>query len=771
MHKFEMLFAKWVVKQRWWLIATTILLTLISAAGTRLLELNNDSRIFFSKENPQLQALEALENTFNRIDNIVFILAPKDGNVFTRKNLAAVKDLTEMLWTTPYSSRVDSITNFQHTRADDDELVVEDLVLNARFLSNDEISEIKQIATSEPSLVNNLVSPSGHVTGVNINILYPQKSLDEVPEVAKFARMMEKDFKKKYPDIAVYLTGAVMFDNAFAEAAVDDIKTLVPAMLAAILIIIGCMLRSFAGTFATLVIISISMITGMGLAGWLGVSLNPASTSAPTIILLLAVADSVHILVTMYYEMRHGKNKHDAIAESLRVNLKPVFYTSVTTAIGFLTMNFSDAPPFRDLGNMVALGVIAAFIYSVTGLPALLAVIPVRAKPKVHQNGSSRKSFDTFSNFIINRRKSIFWGMLVFLLTLTGGILLIELDDDWIQYFDERYAIRRAADFSKDNLRGFDIIEYSMDSGETGGINSPEYLNKIEAFANWYRQQPEVVHVNTITDVFKRLNKNMHGDNETYYRIPVQRDLAAQYLLLYEMSLPFGLDLNNQIDIDKSATRMIISFKETTTRELRGMDVKARAWLSTHAPEMFNYGSGLSIMWAHISKRNINSMLGASFLALVLISILLMFAMRSFRLGLLSLIPNLSPALIGFGLWGYLYSRVGLGLSVVVAMTLGIVVDDTIHFMLKYIRARDELKLTPPEAVRYSFNTVGTAMMVTTVSLVCGFLVLTQSGFKMNSEMGLLSAITIAMALILDFLLLPSLLMMIDKKEYPQQIK
>jgi hypothetical protein len=355
--------------------------------------------------------------------------------------------------------------------------------------------------------------------------------------------------------------------------------------------------------------------------------------------------------------------------------------------------------------------------------------------------------------------------MIVFLLTLTGGILLIELDDDWVQYFDERYAIRRAADFSKENLRGFDIIEYSMGSGESGGINSPEYLNKIEAFGNWYRQQPEVVHVNTITDVFKRLNKNMHGDNETYYRIPVQRDLAAQYLLLYEMSLPFGLDLNNQIDVDKSATRMIISFKDTTTRELRKMDVKARAWLSTHAPEMVNYGSGLSIMWAHISKRNINSMLGASFLALVLISVILMVALRSFRLGLLSLIPNLSPALIGFGLWGYLYSRVGLGLSVVVAMTLGIVVDDTIHFMLKYIRGRRELKLSPSEAVKYSFNTVGTAMVVTTISLVCGFLVLTQSGFKMNSEMGLLSAITIAMALIMDFLLLPALLMRVDTKK------
>jgi hypothetical protein len=507
----------------------------------------------------------------------------------------------------------------------------------------------------------------------------------------------------------------------------------------------------------------------MGLAGWLGISLNPASTNAPTIILLLAVADSVHILATMFYEMRHGMNKHEAVAESLRVNLKPVFYTSATTAIGFLTMNFSDAPPFRDLGNMVALGVMAAFVCSVTGLPALLAVIPIRAKPKAHRGDVSSKSCDTLAIFIIGRRKSVFWGALVFLLALTTGILRIELDDDWVKYFDDRYAIRRAADFSKENLRGFDIIEYSMESGETGGINRPAYLNKLEAFTDWYRQQPEAVHVSTITDVFKRLNKNMHGDNETYYRIPSQRDLAAQYLLLYEMSLPFGLDLNSQIDIDKSATRMIISFKETTTRELRGMDDKARAWLKENAPEMFTYGSGLSIMWAHISKRNINSMLGASFLALFLISLLLMFAMRSFKLGLLSLIPNLSPALMGFGLWGYLFSQVGLGLSVVVAMTLGIVVDDTIHFMIKYIRARDELRLEPPEAVRYSFNTVGTAMLVTTISLVCGFLVLTQSGFKMNSEMGLLSAITIAMALTMDFLFLPTLLMRVDRIKQPDK--
>jgi predicted RND superfamily exporter protein len=750
-----------VVAYRWWIIAATMIIALTAAYGTRFLALNNDTRIFFSQENPQLQALEALENTYNRIDNVVFILEPEDGTVFTKKTLAAVEELTESLWETPYSSRVDSITNFQHTRAEEDDLIVEDLVMDADNLSASDIDRIKQIAMSEPLLVKRLVSERGHVTSVNVNVLMPRKSIDEVPEVAAFVRKRAEEFRSKYPDINVYLTGAVMFDNAFGEASMDDMATLIPLMFLAILVIIGLTLRSFAGTFSTLTIILISMLTGMGIAGWLGISLNPASVNAPTIILVLAVADSVHLLATMFHEMRSGRSRHEAIVESVRINLQPVFLTSITTAIGFLTMNFSDAPPFRDLGNIVAVGVIAAFVYSVTILPAMMAVLPVTVRVK----GSEKccASCDPLANFVVKRNKHIFRGTLIVMAVLALGILNIELNDDWVKYFDERYDIRIATDFAKNNLSGFDVIEYSLDSGETGGINSPVYLKTVEGFADWYRNQPRVTHIRTITDTMKRLNKNMHGDDEAYYRLPEQRDLAAQYLLLYEMSLPFGLDLNNQINVDKSATRMIVTLKDMTARELREMDLNARTWLKTNAPAtMFTYGSGLSIMWAHISRRNINSMLGASFVALVLISAILIFALRSLKLGIVSLVPNLSPAFMGFGLWGIMVGQVGIGLSVVVAMTLGIVVDDTIHFISKYLRARREHNMESADAVHYSFNTVGTAMWVTTAALVGGFLVLTYSGYKMNSDMGLLTAITITLALVMDFLFLPVLLMRVD---------
>lgn len=763
MNRLEEVIGKWVIRQRWLVIAITVLIVVVSGSGIRFLTFNNDLRVFFSSENPQLQALEALENTYNRIDNVAFVVAPKDGDVFTRETLGALEELTGASWKIPYSSRVNSVINFQDMRAEDDELIVNDLVSIAKDLSDSEIKEIRKIALSEPMLVNRIISPSGHVTSVNVNILLPGRSMDEVPEVAEYTRRMARDFQRKYPHIDIHLSGAVMFDNAFGEATQDDMFTLVPVMFLAIMFIIGLTLRSFIGTLGAFLVVVISMTTGLGFVGWVGMSLNPASANAPTIVLVLAVADSVHLLSTIFQEMRLGRDKLQALDESLKINLQPVFLTSLTTAIGFLTMNFSDAPPFRDLGNIVAVGVIAALFYSVFFLPAFLSVVPIHVRP-AEDTVSGHRPCARLAGFVINRRRRLFRWIIVVIVFLAAGMSQIELNDDWVEYFDERYAIRRSTDFVRTNLTGFNVIEYSLQSGETGGINDPEYLKTVDEFADWYRNQPKVVHVNTFTDTIKRLNKKMHDDDESYYRIPEERELAAQYLLLYELSLPFGLDLNNMIDVDKSATRMIVTLRGTSTKELRAMDKKAREWLKLNASEtMFTFGSGLSIIWAHISHRNINSMLGASMLALLLISGLMIFALRSLKMGIISMIPNLSPAFMAFGLWGMAVGRVGLALSVVVAMTIGIVVDDTVHFMTKYLRARRDHGLTPQDSILYSFNKVGTAMWITTVALVSGFAVLTFSGYKMNSEMGLLTAVTISLALALDFLFLPMLLMRVDK--------
>jgi predicted RND superfamily exporter protein len=766
MARIEKILGDLIVKHRWWIIAATLIAVTVAASGTAFLTFNNDNRVFFSEENPQLKALEALENVYSKNQNIFFAIAPHNKEVFSRETLSLLEALTEQAWQIPYSSRVDSITNFQHTMAEDDDLIVADLVENAAAMTARELESVRATALSEPLLVNRLISSSGQVAGVNVNILLPGKSTAEIPEATVYARTLVKNFGVAYPGVKIYLTGGVIMGNGFGEASRDDMTTLVPLMFISLVVIAGIALRSLTGTLTTVLTIIFSMLTGLGIAGWLNISMTTASVNAPTLIMTLAVADSIHILVTLFQQMRRGLSKQAAIKRSIQVNLQPVFLTSLTTAIGFLSMNFSDAPPFRDLGNMVAIGIAAAFGLSLFFLPALMSVLPV----KVAVSRQKSRGFNSrLADVVIKHRKPVFWGTLILMAAMTAGITRIQLNDDWVKYFDKRYDFRVATDFVQENLSGWDAIEYSLASGETGGISDPGYLRTVEAFANWYRRQPKVVHVNSITDTMKRLNKNMHGDDASFYRIPQSRELAAQYLLLYEMSLPFGLDLNDRINVEKSATRLIVTLNNTNTRELRQMDENARAWLKVNAPEnMYTYGSGLSVIWAHISQRNIDSMLKAAFGALILISAILIIALKDTRMGIASLIPNLAPAAMGFGLWGYLSGQVGLGLSVVAAMTLGIVVDDTIHFLSKYVRARRERGLSPQEAVRYAFRTVGTALWITTIALVAGFLVLSGSGFKMNADMGLLTAITLSLALALDFIFLPTLLIMMENRKNAQ---
>ncbi len=755
-------FGVWVVQKRWLIIIATILVVMAAGSGGKHLRFSSDYRVFFSEENPQLKAFDTLQNTYNKNDNVLIALEPVDGKVFTRETLAAVEELTKQSWQIPYSTRVESIASFQNTWSQEDDLIVEDLVKNAKNLTDEQIEKIRNVALSEPILLNRLISPSTKVTGINVTVTLPGKNLDEVPEVVGFVRNMASEFRQKYPDINVYLSGIVFMDNQFSEASQQDMASLVPGMYLVIIILMWVVLRSISGTISGLVVITFSTVTAMGLAGWAGIELTPVSANAPTYILTMAIADSIHVLITLFQEARGGKSKEESIVESLRINLAPVMITSVTTAIGFLSLNFSDSPPYRDLGNIVAVGVMAALIYSVFFLPALMSVMPLKKRVnKVAGTGF----MEGLAEFVLNRRQQLFWVMLIMIVGLASQIPRIEINDLFTKYFDKRYQFRNDNDFIIKNLTGFEAIEYSLPAGESGGISNPEYLVKLEEFKQWYLKQPEIMYVGTLTDVMKRLNRNMHGDNDDFYKLPENRELAAQYLLLYEMSLPYGLDLNNQINVDKSATRFTAIFRDATSKYALGLEVRAQQWLKDHGlPSMVSNGASPLIMFSNIALRNVKSMVAGTVLALALISGILIFALRSLKFGLISLIPNLVPAFMAFGVWAIFFGEIGLAISVVVALSLGIIVDDTVHFLSKYLRARRELGKSPEEAIRYSFKTVGSALWSTSVVLVAGFSVISQSGFVINSHMGLLTVFAVGFALLADFFFLPPVLLKFEEK-------
>lgn len=758
-------FTSFIAKRKWVVFLGTLALGLAVGGGAKNLKFDGDYHAYFSETNPQLEAFDNLQEKYTKDESVIISLSPSNKNVFTKENLSAIEAMTADAWKTPYNSRVDAVTNFQHTRADNDDLNVSDLVYRADALTPAEIKKIQSIALTDPLLVDRIVNTDGSVTAININIKLPGESDQEQPEVSEAVNEMIASWKKDYPNFEFHVTGIVPMNSAFFESASGDSKTLIPIMFLVVLILIAVLTRSISGTIASLVVIVLSISLGAGFAGFAGIKLTPPSSQFSIIILTLAVADSIHILLTIINKMKAGFTKVDAIAESLRLNIMPVAITSITTIIGFLSMNFGDVPPYWDLGNITAVGMLGALIFSLTTLPALMHILPLKVKPvEGHENKVT--FYEKIGIWVSTHPKKISGALLVFIVAM--GFLATKniMNDEAIKYFDESITFRQDSDYISDNLTGMYNIEYSVGSGESGGISNPEYLANLDKFENWLTEQPEVRHVNSFGEVARRVNRSMHGDDPSYYAMPTERNEAAQYLLLYEMSLPFGLDLNNQLNVDKSETRVTVTTENMPSQNMIGLNKRIEKWLTDNTPDYMNsLGSSTTLMFAYLGERQSASITKGNIIALILISILLIIVLKNIKLGLLSIIPNIAPVIIGFGFW-YLFSgMVNTGMIVVFGMTLGIIVDDTVHFLSKYLRGRRELGLNSKDAVVYSFSNVGKALMVTTVILALGFLILGQSTFLLNSSMAQIAVVVMVSALLIDFLLLPALLVMVDGKK------
>ena len=748
-----------VMGRRWLtlLLCLAVLAALAAGAG-RIVVVDVDVRNHFADDNPYIVALEELEETYALSDAVLVALAPRDGTVFTRDTLVAIEALTERLWYTPYVTRVDSIANHSHSEGFEDELVVEPLIEDAASLSGADLERIERIALGTEEIAGRFVSRDGRVAGFVVSVALPEDRQRGKDEITDFLQEAVAEARRENPALDYHLTGELMLNRAMRDAINEEMAVLGPVALATMLLFAVFLLRSIWGTVGVVLMVVAVSLSALGFTGYAGLRLFGESGAALFALMAVTVAHSVHIIEGVLAGLRQGMDRKQATVHSLETNTWPVFLTSLTTAIGFLSLNFADMPPFQVMGNIVAFGALCAFIYSVTLLPAFLSIVPLRV-------GSARPwesaFFDRLGRFVVSHHLALLVAFLVVVVTLVAGISRIELRENWLELLDESYEFRRSADFISENFTGVETYEYSLRAGREGGVTDIGFLGQVDAFAQWYREQPEVAHVFAITDIVKRLNKNLHGDDPAFYELPDDSTLAAQYLLLYELSLPVGRDMNNLIDVKRTATRVTVVLRSLSTREKIELDDRAQAWFKRNAPALETPATGVAVVGARSIQRNIEGMLRGTIVAMAIVSFLLLFVFRSVRLGLISLMPNFVPAAMAMGLWGYAVGEIGVAASVVTAIAFGIIVDDTIHFMTKFVRARKS-GLLPSEAVQSAFSSVGKALLATTVVFALGFMVFGASGAAPNQTLGLLVGITVIAALLADFLFLPPVLMALD---------
>ena len=755
-------YAKWVLAHRPLVLTISLTMVVVCVVGLHNFVLNNDYAAYFEQDDPRMQAYEVTQQQYAMDDTVFFVVTATDGEIFDRRVLEAVAYLSEGSWQLPYAARVDSLTTYHHAWSDGDDLLVSPLVESPATMTKAELAAAREIAFSEPVLQNRLLKQGSPVTGVNVTVNTP----DDVPRasigITQAAEVLMADAMARYPEVSIRLTGLVPLNSAMLTAAINDMFTLAPLMLLVILVTMALLLKSFWLMTATLIVVACSSLSTLGILSWLGYEVAGSVTVLPLIVLTLAVANCIHILVSVQTVMRNGTEKIDAITESIRINMLPVFITSLTTSIGFLCMNITPVRPLRILGNFTALGVLIAFGLSIFFLPALTAYLPFRVTIK-NRDGQVRNFMAAFGDFVLANKGILCVGLIAVSLLISINISSLRINNQFVEWFDSDYPIRRDTEYTMENLTGIYQIIFNVPAAGEGDVNEPAYLAHLDSFAQWLDAQEEVVHVSSIASTMKRLNSAMHGDDPAMYRIPESRQMAAQYLLLYEMSLPMGMALNTEVNMDKSATRLVATTRNLPSKDIMLLVDKAEAWQRENMPAaMFAPALGLAVMFAEVARIMMKSMMISAPLALFLVSIALMFALRSIRYGLLSIVPNVLPLAVGFGLWSIMGRDMTFWMTTIVVMSVGIVVDDTVHFLSKYLRARREHGLSPEDGIRYAFTSVGQAMWVTSFVLVAGFSIMMLSPMAYCDNMGLLTSIIIVAALIADFMLLPAILVYTD---------
>ncbi|MEM8751657.1 MAG: MMPL family transporter, partial [Pseudomonadota bacterium] len=643
--------AEIIVRFRWLWIVVCIAVAAVSVMRIdRIVPIDPDARIFFDPANPDRQRLDAFEAMFSKDDNIVILVEPADGEVFTPETLAYIGSLTEEAWLLPYVRRVNSITNFQHTYAEGDEMIVRDLVEDPTMVTPAEAEEAKEIALDRIELRNSMIDPETTITQVQILFTLPGVSPEtEAPLIYQETRALMEKYEAAYPEIDLRVTGSVAMNNQFAVSGQEDASQLTPIMFVVILLIVGLALRSVLGVVAVLTVIILSALGGLGALGWMGGQLNSVTVLAPLYVMTLAVASAVHILVSARQVMVETADRKEWARRALTEHMGAIVVACVTTAVGFFSLNFSISPPFRDLGNITGFGVLAALFYTIFLLPALIVILPFRRQPSKPQ---ASIMMERLAEFVIAKRQPLMLGGIAVVVACAAGISQLKLEDNFVEYFDESYEFRRDTDYAERRLTGLYLLEFPIDSGEAQGINDPEYLKTVEEFTAWLRAQPEIVNVRSLTDTIKRLNMNMHADDPSYMRIPDNPDEASQYLFLYELSLGYGMDLTDQVDVNRQTLRISFNMRDVTTAEMREITLRAQNWLDENAPGLSAAPTGIVHVFNLISYRDTRAMLTGTAIALVLISVIIVFALRDLRIGAISLIPNILPALTAFGLWG-----------------------------------------------------------------------------------------------------------------------
>lgn len=746
-------------------------LIFIIALGLGAIGMKSDFsyRIWFEEGSDRLALFDAFERQFGNDESAVLVIHSPSG-IFDKDSAELLIKMSDDVWKVPEVLRVDSLSNFNWVHADQEELIIEPLIPDDEPLTDELLQQRKEISINHPSILNYLISADAK-TAIIYGRLRPNiGTKPKYEEIVNGMRAVVNKYKD-HTDHSFYLTGNTFLTHAFNESSQRDAKILMPLVFGLTVVFLILSLKNWGGVFIPMGVIALTVIGTLGTVGWAGMVLGTLTSIVPQFMIAVSIAVVVHVLIAYYQFLSLGMEKEEAIVLSFSKNLRPTLLTSISTTIGFVSFTGSEIPQIAEMGAMAAVGAFLSWILTYWLVAPLLVLLPKPKKIKKSDQspehiGEPSPRAIRYTNWLDKYRLPI----MLFYALLCGvsiyGATKIEVNSDPFEYFDPTYSLSIANHFMEDHVGGSLGPEIIVDSGEKEGIKDPIFLNKVDKLQNWIGSFEFVTKTVSILDILKDMNKNLNGGAPEEYRLAQDRREIAEQLFLYTMSLPQGMDINDQMTLENESLRITAMWNlHNTNRALQFVrDVQDKA----SELDLNTYVTGKNILYAGNNPLVVNSFVTSISLAIFLVSVLLIIGLKSFQIGLLSLIPNTIPLILGASLLPIYGIYLDIGTVIVGSVCLGIAVDDTIHF-LAIFRRQIGLGYSSKEAVAYIMTYTAPALFTTTIVLVLAFASFTLALFVPNQNFGKFVAIILSIALIADLTFLPAMVLSLTRYRNPSK--
>jgi len=766
------MFASQLLRRRIPVLAVWILgiILAVSAFAVRMTSetpwIDNSVGIWFQTDDPELLTYTAHNDAFGEQEWTLLLL--ETPSIFSAGFLQDLAAITTRIEALDHVIKVTSITNVRdNDMSNDGELDYNTLypAKNGQAASEQEISQLRQRLYNNPIFQNNLLRKESDRHTI---VLIQNDNLVHDPTPYRITLIDSiTDIVNEYASIQdSAIAGTTVVNAALNRASKHDVIVFYTLISLFLFVFSFLVFKNWRDLVTLLSVIIGSILPVMGLIAFLKLPYNMMTVMLPTIMAALGVASVVHVINT-FHRLHRDHDAEPALRKTLSIVMRPGFYAMLTTAAGFASLTLSNVIPVFQLGLFAAIGIILAWLLSITVAPVLLHIL----WQKKRKAPPSKQTWAWLQKLTIPWTGRT-WVMVIIVLTLPlSGLLLLKTDTNYSEFFAEDVPVSQA--YQKISNAGFaqNPINIGLVYPEDKTYEMEPYFQAVTRFEQAVEKLPQVIKLLTPDALVREIDKAFNGDTETMANETTAEDRFTSYpaeaisQLLFLAELSGNDDISDLLTQDRNRSQLLALTDYMSSKELDRFNAEVMALATQHLPpDMQVYLTGTTTLWAnmdrHISTTQIQSLL----IMTVFLSLILLMVFRSFKLALVGIIVNGLPLAIVLGIMGLLGFTINIATALIGGIILGVVIDDTLHLLM---RVRENLGQNKENAIAIAVNDVGRSIVYTTLIIVGGFACMMTSDFAPSAEFGAFVSLAVVLALLLDLWLLPQLLRLAIGKQLP----